>query len=145
MNSGVGDRDSLHKLGIQSVLDLPSVGKNLSDQPIVLVSYSVNSSDPLLKYVFRMGVLLWAVVVLIVLFSSLNTNATLQALTLAQWEFNRTGPLVNPASNFIAWSRLPDNSPIIRQYGDPSAGTNTPHLELVPFVSSCPECNRAAL
>lgn len=47
MNSGVGDRDSLIKLGIQSVLHLPSVGKNFSDQPIVEVSYSVNSNDPL--------------------------------------------------------------------------------------------------
>ncbi|PPQ78270.1 hypothetical protein CVT25_011729 [Psilocybe cyanescens] len=112
MNSGVGDRESLRKLGIQSVLNLPSVGRNLSDQPIVLVSYSINSNDPLLD---------------------LSTNATLQALTLAQWEFNRTGPLVDPAANLIAWSRLPASSSIIQQNGDPSAGSNTPHLEFVPF------------
>lgn len=65
---------------------------------------------------------------------SLNTNATLQAIALAQWEFNRTGPYVSPAGGQISWSRLPADSPIIKQHGDPSAGPNTPHLELVPSV-----------
>ncbi|PPQ82598.1 hypothetical protein CVT25_007112 [Psilocybe cyanescens] len=111
LNSGVGDRQFLHGLGIPSVLHLPSVGKNLTDQPFIVVSYSVNSNKPQ---------------------DNLNTNATLQALALAQWEFNRTGPYVNPAGGQIAWSRLPANSPIIKKYGDPSAGSNTPHLELVP-------------
>ncbi|KAF7352308.1 GMC oxidoreductase [Mycena venus] len=33
MNSGIGDRSSLNALGISTVLDLPSVGKNASDHP----------------------------------------------------------------------------------------------------------------
>lgn len=49
MNSGVGDRDSLARLNIKSVLHLPSVGKNLTDQPITTVLYSVNSNKPLDK------------------------------------------------------------------------------------------------
>ncbi|KAH9477554.1 Pyranose dehydrogenase [Psilocybe cubensis] len=110
MNSGVGDREELLKLGIPGVLHLPSVGKNFSDQPIVEVAYSVNSNDPLS-----------------------NTNSTLQAMALAQWEFNRTGPYVNPASNFIAWTRLPSNSAALKTGIDPAAGPNTPHLEFVPF------------
>ncbi|PPQ93564.1 hypothetical protein CVT25_005556 [Psilocybe cyanescens] len=112
MNSGVGDRDSLAKFNIPSVLHLPSVGQNLTDQPITTVLYSVNSNNPL---------------------DNIDTNSTLQAMALAQWEFNRTGSLVDPGPNFIAWSRLPANSSIIKEFGDPSAGQNTPHLELAPF------------
>uniref|UniRef100_A0A8H7XUR8 pyranose dehydrogenase (acceptor) n=1 Tax=Psilocybe cubensis TaxID=181762 RepID=A0A8H7XUR8_PSICU len=112
MNSGIGDRNVLAKLQIPTVLHLPSVGQNLTDQPITTVLYSVNSNKPL---------------------DNLDTNATLQAQALAQWEFNRTGPLVDPGPNFIAWSRLSSNSAIIKEFGDPSAGQNTPHLELAPF------------
>lgn len=67
-------------------------------------------------------------------YESINTNATLQALALAQWNQNRTGPYASPFTNFLIWSRLPSDSSIIAQYGDPSAGRNTPHIELFPLV-----------
>jgi hypothetical protein len=66
--------------------------------------------------------------------NSLNMNTTLQAMALAQWEKNCTGPYADAASNFIAWTRLADDSPILKKFRDPSAGPNTPHLELAPFV-----------
>ncbi|KAF8196451.1 pyranose dehydrogenase [Pholiota molesta] len=115
MNSGIGDRESLLKLGIPSILHLPSVGRNLTDQPITGVTFSVTSNDTL---------------------DNLNMNTTLQAMALAQWEKNRTGPYADAASNFIAWTRLADDSPILKKFGDPSAGPNTPHLELAPFSGS---------
>jgi hypothetical protein len=49
MNSGIGDRESLLKSGIPSILHLPSVGKNLTDQPITGVTFSVASNDTLDK------------------------------------------------------------------------------------------------
>ncbi|KAF9482069.1 pyranose dehydrogenase [Pholiota conissans] len=115
MNSGIGDRNALTEIGIRSVLHLPSVGKNLTDQPIAGVSYSVSSNDTL---------------------DNLIMNKTLQAIALAQWKLTRTGPYADAGPNFIAWARLADNSSIVRQFGDPSAGPNTPHLELAPFSGS---------
>ncbi|KAH9477942.1 Pyranose dehydrogenase 1 [Psilocybe cubensis] len=115
LNSGIGDKDELAKLNIPSVLNLPSVGKNLTDQPNLSIQFSVNSNG------------FW---------DTINTNATLQALALAQWNQNRTGPYASPFTNFLIWSRLPSDSPIIAQYGDPSAGPNTPHIELFPLSAS---------
>ncbi|KAF8965582.1 pyranose dehydrogenase [Flammula alnicola] len=109
LNSGIGDRDSLLELGIRSILHLPSVGRNLSDQPTSGISFSVSSNNTL---------------------DNLHQNATLQAIALAQWEMNRTGPYVDGGPNFIAWWRLP--ATILKKFNDPSAGPNTPHIELVP-------------
>ncbi|KAF8182590.1 pyranose dehydrogenase [Pholiota molesta] len=115
LNSGIGDREALQKIGIQSVLHLPSVGKNFTDQPLTSVSFSVNSNNTL---------------------DNLHNNATLQAEALAQWIQNRTGPYVNGGSTYIAWSRLPSDSPVLTSFEDPSAGRNTPHIEMAPSTGN---------
>ncbi|KAF9482078.1 aryl-alcohol oxidase [Pholiota conissans] len=123
MNSGIGDREELKRIGIETILNLPSVGKNFTDQPFTSISYSVSSNDTL---------------------DNLHNNATLQAEALSQWMQNRTGPYVNGGSTYIGWSRLPSDSPVLKNFGDPSAGINTPHIELAPstgtglFVSPTP-------
>jgi choline dehydrogenase-like flavoprotein len=38
LRSGIGPKDELAKVGIQSVVDLPGVGKNLLDHPVSLLS-----------------------------------------------------------------------------------------------------------
>ncbi|PPQ78312.1 hypothetical protein CVT25_011683 [Psilocybe cyanescens] len=115
LNSGIGDKNELATLNIPSVLNLPSVGKNLTDQPNLSIQFSVNSNG------------FW---------DTINTNTTLQALALSLWNQNKTGPYASPFTNFLAWSRLPSNSPILAQFGDPSAGPNTPHIELFPLSAS---------
>lgn len=44
--SGVGPAESLHALGIQPVHDLPGVGENLRDHPLVMVLYRLSSDAP---------------------------------------------------------------------------------------------------
>ncbi len=39
MRSGIGDADELNSLGIETILDLPEVGKNLHDHPLIRVSH----------------------------------------------------------------------------------------------------------
>ncbi|PPQ95024.1 LOW QUALITY PROTEIN: hypothetical protein CVT25_000487, partial [Psilocybe cyanescens] len=134
MSSGIGDREALEKLNITSVLHLPSVGKNLTDQPIASVIFSVNSTG------------MWdtSVVIsnssspspsLIRMYGSLNINVTLQDTAMAEWNQSRTGPYASPVTNFLAWSRLPSNSTVITTYVDPSAGKNTPHFEFIPVTA----------
>ncbi|KAF8874753.1 hypothetical protein BD779DRAFT_1613535 [Infundibulicybe gibba] len=109
LHSGIGDAGELVSVGIKPVLNLPSVGKNLSDQTLIGNSWFVNSTDTL---------------------DSLNQNATLLAEALQQWKINMTGPLVSNGASHVAWLRLPDDSPIFKKFADPSAGRNTPHYEL---------------
>ena len=45
LNSGIGDEAELRTIGIHAVLNLPSVGKNMSDHPMVTADYNVNSND----------------------------------------------------------------------------------------------------
>ena len=46
MLSGIGPAGQLRELGIESVADLPEVGANLQDHPIVMVSYASQTALP---------------------------------------------------------------------------------------------------
>ncbi|RDB26743.1 Pyranose dehydrogenase [Hypsizygus marmoreus] len=109
LNSGIGDSSELKAIGIQPVHHLSSVGKNLSDQPSLSNSWFVNSNKTV---------------------DSIESNATLAAEVLRQWQLSETGPLVSTALSHAAFLRLPDDSPIFRDYPDPSPGGKTPHYEL---------------
>ncbi|KAF9002563.1 hypothetical protein BDQ17DRAFT_1357086 [Cyathus striatus] len=74
LNSGIGDKTELKKIGIKPILHLPDVGKNLSDQPYVSPNWFVNLTVT-------------------------PVNAT-EALN--QWLETRTGPLVSTVSNQVA-------------------------------------------
>ncbi|KAJ7774696.1 aryl-alcohol oxidase [Mycena olivaceomarginata] len=110
LHSGIGNSTTLTALGIKPIHNLPSVGQNLTDHPILLLSFLVNSTDT---------------------FETADRNATLAAEQFAQWNATRTGPLVNNPPSHIGWFRLPENSSIFDQYEDPSAGPNSAQTELL--------------
>ncbi|KAF8184137.1 pyranose dehydrogenase [Mycena galopus ATCC 62051] len=109
MNSGVGNKTALTALGIPSVLDLPSVGQNATEQPGINAGWSVNSTQTV---------------------DEITQNATLFAEAFAQWNATHTGPFVNIPVTHIAWTRLDADSPIFENVTDPSAGPKTPHIEI---------------
>ncbi|KAJ7650955.1 alcohol oxidase [Roridomyces roridus] len=110
LHSGIGDATELSQLGIPLVHNLPSVGKNLTDHPIVRVSWFVNSNTT---------------------FDDAERNATVAAEVFAQWNTTRTGLLSDSTSSQIGWLRLPESSPILRGVTDPSSGPLSPHIELI--------------
>ncbi|KAJ6489773.1 aryl-alcohol oxidase precursor [Mycena sanguinolenta] len=110
LNSGVGDKKALAALGISSVLDLPSVGRNATDQLATFASWSVNSTQTI---------------------DPIEQNATLFNEAYAKWNATHTGPFTNVAQTHIAWTRLDANSPIFENVTDPSAGPQTPHIEIL--------------
>lgn len=114
MNSGVGDKRALRALGIPSLLDLPSVGANVSDHPAVGIAWTVNSTQTL---------------------ESITQNATAFTDAYAEWNHTHTGPFVDLGTTNIGWFRLDPNAPIFREFEDPSAGPDTAHIELVFSVS----------
>ncbi|XP_006456004.1 hypothetical protein AGABI2DRAFT_121909 [Agaricus bisporus var. bisporus H97] len=109
LHSGIGDKTTFESLGINSVVDLPDVGKNLVDHPTMSVSWNTTSTNP---------------------FDGLVVNATLKAEQLNVWKDNRTGALTTLGINQVAFLRIPDNSDIFSQFPDPSSGKNSPHIEL---------------
>ncbi|KAJ7366502.1 glucose dehydrogenase short protein [Mycena albidolilacea] len=113
MHSGIGDRKALTALGIPSVLDLPSVGQNATEQPVIGAGWSVNSTQTV---------------------DSIRQNATRFNEAYEEWNRTHTGPFVNLGATFgpthIGWMRLDADSPIFENVTDPAAGPNTPHIEM---------------
>jgi hypothetical protein len=118
LNSGVGDRTILKAAGVATILDLPSVGKNLSDHAFFSASWSVNSTETV---------------------ESVIQNATRFNEAFAEWNASHTGPFVEFGTTHIAWLRLADDSPIFDNHTDPSPGPESAHIELLFSVS--PVCS----
>ncbi|KAF8133508.1 aryl-alcohol oxidase [Mycena galopus ATCC 62051] len=111
LNSGVGDAYALQALGIQTMVDLPSVGKNVSDHAYTGLRWAVNSNQTA---------------------DSLYQNATVFNEALAQWNRSRTGPLVDSTpGTHAAWLRLSPDSPAFAVHADPSPGPDAPHFEVL--------------
>jgi choline dehydrogenase-like flavoprotein len=125
MLSGIGDRAELAKLGIQPIVDLPSVGKNMTDHALLGNIFEINDNvtDTLQDY--------W--------------NTTNLGTELARWSQNHTGPLTDTGNRQIGWLRLPETDPIFRKYQDPTFGTRSAHFELVFAVSTTFFLNRRPL
>ncbi|KAJ7244648.1 aryl-alcohol oxidase precursor [Mycena haematopus] len=121
LNSGIGDRTALEALGIPTLLDLPSVGKNASDQPYLGMSWAVNSNQTV---------------------ESITQNLTRYNEAFAEWNRSRTGPFVDPSPGTHAgWLRLSPDSPVFEVHADPAPGPDAPHFEMLfqPFgISGAP-------
>jgi choline dehydrogenase-like flavoprotein len=115
MHSGIGDEKALTALGIPSVLNLPSVGQNATDQPLVSAGWSVDSTQTM---------------------DSITENATRYAEAYAEWNATHTGPFVELPATHLAWMRLDVDSPIFENVTDPAPGPNTPHIEIILAVST---------
>ncbi|KDR77799.1 hypothetical protein GALMADRAFT_155550 [Galerina marginata CBS 339.88] len=113
LNSGIGNAGSLKSLGIPSLVNLSDVGENLSDQPIIVLSWLVKSNET---------------------YDAFNRNSTLQAEEIQTWKATREGVFVNGIAQHIGFVRVPDNSPIFQSSPNPSSGPNSPHFEI--FVSN---------
>ncbi|KAJ7290693.1 aryl-alcohol oxidase-like protein [Mycena rebaudengoi] len=109
LNSGIGSQKVLDAAGVPTLLDLPSVGQNVSDHSFFATSWSVNSTQTI---------------------DSINQNSTLFDEAFAQWNKSHTGPFVEFGVTHVAWLRLDEDAPIFPNHPDPSAGPDTPHIEL---------------
>ncbi|KAJ8695629.1 hypothetical protein PTI98_008210 [Pleurotus ostreatus] len=109
LHSGIGDDSTLSALGIKTTHHLPSVGQNFTEQPITIVQWPVDDNNTTDQF---------------------TRNATLMAEFLDEWKFNRSGPLTSSTTTHLGYLRLPGNSTVFDIVADPSAGVNTPHIEL---------------
>lgn len=114
MLSGIGPKDTLSSLGIKTIMDLPSVGQNLTDHPLVQNHFLVNSTRT---------------------FDDVLRNETLAQQTFIEWNTTRQGLFANPSGGTLEFLRLPSNSSILSEFEDPSSGPHSAHIELIFVVS----------
>lgn len=83
MLSGIGPADQLRALGIAPLLDLPGVGENLQEHPLVGIHWRTKHRDTYLKY------LRW----------------DRAAIAMAQWLLFKSGPFVQIGSHAMIYAR----------------------------------------
>ncbi|KAH6904616.1 aryl-alcohol oxidase [Coprinopsis sp. MPI-PUGE-AT-0042] len=110
MLSGIGDPAELQNAGIASKVDLPSVGKNLTDHVIFRVQWDLGINATIDPF----------------------ANQTLVAEALEEWHQHRTGFLTAMVAIMFAWIRLPESWPLWANFSDNSSGPDSPHLEILP-------------
>ncbi|KAF5318063.1 hypothetical protein D9619_012083 [Psilocybe cf. subviscida] len=108
--SGIGDPNLLSKFGIPTLVNNPSVGANLSDHTLTPHIFNVAGTDSIDNV--------------------LRDPVQVQA-TLNQYVSTKTGLFANNIANHFGFKRVASNSPILAQFGDPAAGPNSPHFEIV--------------
>ncbi|TFK34074.1 hypothetical protein BDQ12DRAFT_715549 [Crucibulum laeve] len=108
--SGIGERVALESLGIETIIDKRSVGRNLSDHVGRTTIYSVLSNDT---------------------FDDILRSPDKFQVELSNWTQNKTGPLGAALSNHVGWLRLPQNSSIFETVPDPAAGLRSSHFEFL--------------
>ncbi|KAJ3895349.1 pyranose dehydrogenase [Lentinula edodes] len=123
LNSGIGNATELSAMNIPVVNNLPSVGRNLTEQPAI--SNLWNTTNPV---------------------TTVEAEAAYeQALT--QWNNTRTGRMVLAISNTVGFTRMntsdPDVEALVEQYGELAPGPASPHIELLPTNAFDAEANFA--
>jgi len=108
--SGIGAAAELKAAGVEPIVDLPDVGKNLQDHPLFSQTYMVSDAGAL---------------------DSFLQNTTLQSEAMKEWQFNHKGILGNSFSSQTGWLRLPNDSSIFNSVADPSAGLRSAHFAVI--------------
>ena len=109
MLSGIGDPAELESLGIPTRVDLPSVGKNMTDHVLLPNPWLISDSETLESY--------------------LAPDVLPQRIQ--EWNETHKGPLSWTLLTQFAWMRLPQNDKIIRDHGDPSPGPTSAHYQMI--------------
>ncbi|KAJ7583130.1 alcohol oxidase [Mycena floridula] len=109
LHSGIGDADSLTRIGISPLHNLSSVGQNMSEQPGSTLTWAVNSTETPDEWM---------------------RNSTVFDEVFEQWKTSRTGPLIDEPMNELGFFRVKTQGTTFEDHPDPAAGPNTAHYEL---------------
>ncbi|PPQ81819.1 hypothetical protein CVT25_013655 [Psilocybe cyanescens] len=108
--SGIGKSADLGRLRINTIIENPSVGANLSDHILVPNVFEVNGNGSV---------------------NALLRDANASAAAMTQWLQRKTGPFANSIANNYGFLRFPPNSTIFKTTPDPAAGSRSPHWEII--------------
>jgi choline dehydrogenase-like flavoprotein len=114
MLSGIGDSTALTHAGIHPLVNLPSVGQNMSDHVLLPNKFPSTANDT---------------------FNSWEITANLTP-DMAQWEKTHDGPVSDSGFRQLGFLRVPSNNTLFQTHADPSAGPTSAHYEFAFVVSS---------
>jgi len=104
LNSGIGPKDDLEAVGVKQILDLPDVGKGMTDHMTIRVSFQ--------------------------LYPNVTSPVVDPVAALEEWKTARSGPLSEAVGHLIYWERISEDAEIWETHSDPSTGPNSPHIEV---------------
>ncbi|RDB19313.1 Pyranose dehydrogenase 1 [Hypsizygus marmoreus] len=108
--SGIGPKEDLDKLNIITYVDIPDVGRNLVDHPLVPNYFSVNSDKT---------------------FDAVLRDPTIFAGKLQEWASSGQGLFVDSPGNTQGYMRLPKDAAIFERYQDPASSPESAHTEII--------------
>ncbi|KAH9479331.1 Pyranose dehydrogenase 1 [Psilocybe cubensis] len=108
--SGIGNSSDLGRIRINTIIDNPSVGANLSDHILIPNVFEVNGNGTA---------------------NALLRDANASSAALSQWLSKKTGPFANSVANNYGFLRFPANSTIFQTTPDPTPGHSSPHWEII--------------
>ncbi|KAJ7471447.1 aryl-alcohol oxidase [Mycena galericulata] len=111
-HSGVGNKTTLTALGLPVLLDLPRVGQNAADHPLVDPTWAVSGNETL---------------------EAVQQNATRRTEAETEWNATRTGPFTAIGVTHVGWARV---AGVYAPGEDPAAGPASPHVELMFTVGT---------
>lgn len=108
--SGIGNPADFNKFGIQTRINNPHVGSNLTDHITVVPIWSINITNT---------------------YDDLYRNTSVLNAGLATYTSSASGPIAEDPISTWSFHRLADSDPIFKKYSDPSPGGNSPHTEIL--------------
>ncbi|KAF8164815.1 hypothetical protein B0H34DRAFT_647925 [Crassisporium funariophilum] len=110
MLSGIGPKADLQALGIQTIINNPSVGRNLSDHVLLPNIFNAQGSESL---------------------DNLMRDPAVFNAALTEYTNSKTGPLANGVTNNLGFLRLPSTASIFSTVPDPATGPTASHWEMI--------------
>ncbi|TFK33134.1 aryl-alcohol-oxidase from pleurotus Eryingii [Crucibulum laeve] len=110
MLSGIGAKADLEKHKVSVLLDLPGVGQNLTDHPLLPNYFLVDSNQT---------------------FDAVLRDSALFGQIIGEWSTTGQGLFVDSPGNTQGFMRLPENSSIFTKVADPTAGKGSGHTEFI--------------
>ncbi|KAF8962410.1 hypothetical protein BDZ97DRAFT_1939825 [Flammula alnicola] len=108
--SGIGNSTELRSLSINTTINNPNVGENLSDHTLLPNIFSVQGTQS---------------------FDGILRNEALVQDALNEWVQNKTGMFANNVVNNFGFARIPSNASIFQTTADPAPGPLSPHWEII--------------
>jgi choline dehydrogenase-like flavoprotein len=112
MLSGIGNSTTLAAAGVKPLVDLPSVGQNMTDHVLLPNKFQVHVNDT---------------------FNTWELPANLPS-ELATWKSTHGGPISDTGFRQLGWLRVPANDTLFQLHPDPSAGPTSAHYEFAFVV-----------
>ncbi|THU91675.1 hypothetical protein K435DRAFT_801067 [Dendrothele bispora CBS 962.96] len=107
--SGIGPKDEVEAAGVESLVNLKGVGKNLVDHPLLLTYYSV-SAPPASST-----------------FDDTIRNPSLINSAISEWSTSRSGLFSTAPTSLLGFMRVP----LASDEPDPSTGPKSAHTEIL--------------